>query len=264
MLNELPVLIPDLQVSFNYRLKTIKDLYFHDALKASVKNLKIKDIDTELSELVSAESLQKLAQFSLRGEAIFPVPIVLIQNPFLIGYYRLLLGFSQKEFYSKGPFGLFKLMEEKGVVSKKAISEINFLCNSLIQSAEFFVKEIDEFSLPLILDLQLLTVGPQFRGSMNNTYGQAATQKTFVFIKELVQKYIVLSTPTSIEILNDSGRSVNIAFSPDPDIEITEKFPSGNRGLVSIEIKGGRDLSNIHNRIGEAEKSHQKAKKRTF
>ncbi len=110
--------------------------------------------------------------------------------------------------------------------------------------------------------MQLLTVGPQFRGSMNNTYGQAATQKTFVFIKELVQKYIVLSTPTSIEIMNDSGRSVNIAFSPDPDIEITEKFPSGNRGLVSIEIKGGRDLSNIHNRIGEAEKSHQKAKKR--
>src|SRR5215831_11086308 len=28
----------------------------------------------------------------------------------------------------------------------------------------------------------------------------------------------------------------------------------------SIEIKGGGDLSNIHNRIGEAEKSHQKAK----
>jgi hypothetical protein len=114
----------------------------------------------------------------------------------------------------------------------------------------------------MILESQLLTVGPQFRGSMNNTFGQVATQKTFVFIKDLVQKYITSSTPTSIEIINDSGRNVSIAFSPDPDIEITEKFASGNRGLVSIEIKGGRDLSNIHNRIGEAEKSHQKSKKR--
>jgi hypothetical protein len=114
----------------------------------------------------------------------------------------------------------------------------------------------------MILESQLLTVGPQFRGSMNNTFGQVATQKTFIFIKDLVQKYIVSSTPTSIEIVNDSGRNVSIAFSADPDIEITEKFSSGNRGLVSIEIKGGRDLSNIHNRIGEAEKSHQKAKKR--
>jgi hypothetical protein len=30
---------------------------------------------------------------------------------------------------------------------------------------------------------------------------------------------------------------------------------------VAVEIKGGKDYSNIHNRIGEAEKSHQKAKK---
>jgi len=29
---------------------------------------------------------------------------------------------------------------------------------------------------------------------------------------------------------------------------------------VAIEIKGGQDYSNVHNRIGEAEKSHQKAK----
>ena len=32
--------------------------------------------------------------------------------------------------------------------------------------------------------------------------------------------------------------------------------------MVSIEIKGGADASNIHNRLGEAEKSHLKAKKR--
>lgn len=262
MSNSFPVLLPDLQISFNYRLKTIKDLYFHEALALTLSKLQISDIDNQLSSLVSAGSLNKLAQFSLRGEAIFPIPLLLIQNPFLLGYYRLLLGFSQKEFFSKGPFGKFKLMENKGIVTPKAINEIDALCKSLIKSAEIFVKEIDAFSLPLIQELQLLTVGPLFRGSMNNTYGQVATQKTFVIIKDMVKNYIVATTPTSIDIKNDSGRFVTIAFSPDPDIEITERFANGNRGLVSIEIKGGRDISNIHNRIGEAEKSHQKAKKR--
>lgn len=31
-----------------------------------------------------------------------------------------------------------------------------------------------------------------------------------------------------------------------------------------IEIKGGTDISNAHNRAGEAEKSHQKAKQQGF
>ena len=33
---------------------------------------------------------------------------------------------------------------------------------------------------------------------------------------------------------------------------------------MAIEIKGGKDISNIHNRIGEAEKSHQKARKKGY
>ena len=41
-------------------------------------------------------------------------------------------------------------------------------------------------------------------------------------------------------------------------------MPSGNRPQVAIEIKGGTDVSNVHNRIGEAEKSHQKARQTGF
>ena len=36
------------------------------------------------------------------------------------------------------------------------------------------------------------------------------------------------------------------------------------RNVVAIEVKSGTDVSNIHNRIGEAEKSHQKARQRSF
>jgi|ERR1043166_8234569 hypothetical protein len=55
-----------------------------------------------------------------------------------------------------------------------------------------------------------------------------------------------------------------IALSADPDIRIQEEFERKLRNKVAIEIKGGTDESNAHNRAGEAEKSHQKAKKQGF
>jgi hypothetical protein len=54
---------------------------------------------------------------------------------------------------------------------------------------------------------------------------------------------------------------VFIQFAPDPDIIIREQMSSGTfRNIIAIEVKAGSDFSNIHNRIGEAEKSHNKAK----
>jgi hypothetical protein len=94
-----PILSADLQVGFHYKLKVIKDLFFHEALSKTVRTLRVSDIDADLNKFVSQEALQKLATLSLRGEVIFPVPLLLTANPFLVGYYRLLLGFSQKEFY---------------------------------------------------------------------------------------------------------------------------------------------------------------------
>jgi hypothetical protein len=57
---------------------------------------------------------------------------------------------------------------------------------------------------------------------------------------------------------------VIIALSADPDIRIQEEFGGELRNKVAIEIKGGADVSNAHNRAGEAEKSHQKAKHQGF
>lgn len=253
-----PSLTPDLQVGFFYKLKNIKDLYFHEALSKTVKNLRIPDIDSELGKYVSNEALQKLASFSIRGEAFFPIPIILRANPFLLGYYRLLLGFSQKEFYSKGPFGRFRHLESTGKISPNAVPDI--VSKSLITSAEFLVKEIHELSMTSIAELQILTAGPQLRGSKNNEYGRVATEKTFDIIKTMVQAYSTKVAPKSIELTNDSGRGITIRFASDPDIVISEKLSKKERILISIEIKGGRDVSNIHNRIGEAEKSHQKAR----
>src|ERR1043165_400107 len=140
-LSKFPILSADLQVGFHYRLKSIRDLYFHDALRKTVQNLKISDIDKQLNDLVSQSALQKLASFSLRGELIFPIPLILILNPFLLGYYRLLFGFSQKEFYSKGPFGVFKSMEESGKINKSGLVKIQSLCESLIKTGESLITQ---------------------------------------------------------------------------------------------------------------------------
>jgi hypothetical protein len=260
----LPILKPDLQIAFHHRLKSINDQYLHQALSDTVRHLSIQDIDKQLADYVGHESIKKVASYGLRGELFFPVPCVMESNPKLLAYYRLLLGISQKEFYSKGPFGAFKRLEEQGIITQKVKPQIEALCISLIGTAEIMIGEIDDLSLTTIRDLQILTLGPQLRGGLNTEFGKNATDRIFKLLKSLVSPYLKNETDKALIIENDSNRIVTIEFSSDPDISIIEKIGSTNRPLVSIEIKGGKDKSNIHNRIGEAEKSHQKAKGLNF
>jgi len=109
------ILEPELQINFAQILRQLRDQYLQQALAKTIQNMEISEIDHELARYVPAQSLSLLASRGLRGELLFPVPAVLQQNPYLLGYYRLLLGFSQKIFYS-GEFGLtsFKSMEDWG------------------------------------------------------------------------------------------------------------------------------------------------------
>jgi hypothetical protein len=260
----IPPLSPNLQLGFFYKLRDFRSLYLKEALQESIKQIDLRILDLELYELVPSNSLIRLASFSLRGEVLFPVPVLLEINPRLLAYYRLLLGFSQKEFYAKGPYGRFKGMEEKGYLSSSAKDNLDILCLSLIKSAEALLHGLDSINLRQLEELQLLTVGPQFRGTKNNELGIAATQNVFEVIIDLVEPYIIERNAKELIVLNNSQRKVYIKFAADPDIAIFEEMPQSLRPLVSIEIKGGQDMSNIHNRIGEAEKSHQKAKAKKF
>lgn len=106
---------PQLQIDFAFALEQIRGLYLQHALSEAVGKLDIKNIDAELARIVPSASLTQLATRGLRGELMFAVPSLLSSSPRLLGYYRLLLGFSQKAFYTT-QFGLtrFKSMEEKG------------------------------------------------------------------------------------------------------------------------------------------------------
>jgi len=258
---------PELQVSFAQALLEIRKAMLQDALRKTVRKLPISEIDKELSKLVSAHSLASLAGNSLRGEYFFPVPVVLKANPRLIGYYRLLYGYSQKEFYKSEVAGCLKAMEIDGLLSPKNLARLGAFCQSMAKAGALLLASIstEAINTSLLYDLTLLTLGPQLRGGANVKLGTAAILGVFGILKEVVEKAITDSNTNTITLKNAAGRTVFIEFASDPDIIIREALPSGNfRHVVAIEVKGGRDFSNVHNRIGEAEKSHQKARANNY
>lgn len=256
--------IPQLQIDFSFALSQRRKQYLQDALFQTIQEMDIARIDIELNRYVPERSLKALAGHGLRGEILFPVPVVLAHNPRLLGYYRLLLGYSQKAFFSgETGLGRFKAMEEKGTLSKLCSASLPDLCTSLIRASSQLLDGIgvERITRELLDDLTLLTVGPQLRGGANVKIGIAGIVTVFEVIHDIVKAAAHDSNPNRIELRNAAGRRVLIEFAPDPDIIIREEMaPDSFRNVIAIEVKGGTDFSNIHNRIGEAEKSHQKAR----
>ncbi len=57
------------------------------------------------------------------------------------------------------------------------------------------------------------------------------------------------------------GRRFALIEGSDPDVRMGLTTPEGKEApIIAIEIKGGEDARNAHNRAGEAEKSHIKAR----
>jgi hypothetical protein len=255
---------PELQVDFAASLARIRHLYLQDALSETVRGLDITEIDRELAQHVPGASLAALAGNGLRGELMFPVPVVLLANPRLLGYYRLLYGYSQKEFYTSATgISRFKSMEEKGVTAPKNVYDVPELCNALCRAGVILLACIGQSKIgaALLDDLTLLTLGPQLRGGANVKKGSAGIVTVFKAIHTIVEASVVKLEATRMEIKNAAGRTVLIEFAADPDIIIrAEMRPGTYRNIIAIEVKAGSDFSNIHNRVGEAEKSHQKAR----
>jgi hypothetical protein len=257
----------NLQASIASELEEIRKLFLQQALAKAVRGLDLRAINSELDALVPPTDLAQLASRGIRGELLFPVPCLLRANPKLLGYYRLLLGFSQKEFYNKSKLARLEVMESKGELPSRVESELDELCRALAVRASEMATTIgfDRITTELLDDLTLLTLGPQLRGSHNTRIGKAANEAVFKIIENIVHHALSESSDTRLELSNASGRPVSIAFSADPDISITEGISAKTiKSVVAIEIKGGADKSNIWNRLGEAEKSHQSAKHRGF
>lgn len=255
---------PAQQISFTQKLLEARYRYLQQALSETVRTEDIADIDRELAQLSPRKSLNALARKGLRGELLFAVPVLLRANPYLVAYYRLLLGYSQKEFFTTATgASIFKTGESRGVLSASALEALPMFCAAMNQAADMLLEGVglDAISRELLDDLTLLTLGPQLRGGSNNKRGTDAIARVFAIVQAIVKQSVTSSDEKSLVIKNAAKREVVIEFAADPDLVIRERMAKGSvRNVVAIEIKGGTDYSNVHNRIGEAEKSHQKAR----
>ena len=262
-----PVLKPSGQIDFYARLQAVRERYLSEALKKTVDDpsFDLETLNSELSEYVDSKHLKRLASFGLRGEVCLPVPYLFTRNPYLLGYYRLLYGFSCKAFYDQGPFKRFQSLENDGKIQIPVKPLIPSFCRSLAATGEMLLEFIDPVSLSIVNELQALTLGAQFRGSGNVKVGQSgAIDSFFNLIKLLVAAYNPKVKGRKITLHNDSMLPVSIRVASDPDVSITLKLEAEERKLVAIELKGGTDVLNIWNRLGEAEKSHAKARANGF
>jgi hypothetical protein len=249
------------------QLEQARRLFLQEALRAAIAaTVDLAVIDSELRELAPLGELQKLASCGLRGELVFAVPSLLEVKPNLLGYYRLLLGFSQKEFYGKLKLGRFVSMETKGKLHRKLVPELRSLCVALNERAAELLRELesDKITANLLHELSLLTLGAQLRGGSNNAIGQAAIRLVFDLIQEIVKPSLLSASQTELSLKNAAGRVVVVRFASDPDITVIEELGATKKNILAIEIKGGEDASNVWNRLGEAEKSHQTAKETGF
>jgi len=192
--------------------------------------------------------------------------LVLETTPTLVGYYRLLLGVPQKSFYQGAPgMGQFKSMETVGRLSASQRARLPEFCRAMSQALADLVRQLSpQVTQRDVTELPLLTLGQQLQGANNVRIGKQAIVDVFLAIGEIVKTHIVKREEQKLAVLNASDRKVLISVAQDPDVRIEEEFSGVLRKKVAIEIKGGTDRSNAHNRAGEAEKSHQKAKNQGF
>lgn len=253
---------PARQIGFHELLAAARQTVLADALSAALREVDPDIVKQEMSSYVPPDAQRILAGAGIRDEQVFPVPAVLRAKPTLVGYYRLLLGVPQKRFYT-GASGLgpFKSAEERGVLKARQDALLSGFCRAMCQALAEMVRVISPTITPRdVGELPLLTLGAQFQGSNNNRIGQRATIDVFLAVKEIVSEHVIEEDAHVILVRNSAGRSVRLVQAADPDICIEEEFEGSYRPKTAIEIKGGTDRSNVHNRAGEAEKSHQKAR----
>lgn len=152
-------------------------------------------------------------------------------------------------------------MEEKGALTSAIESRLYGLCTAMNVSLGKLIDRIaPTITMQDIDQLPLLVLGVQIDGALRNRIGADATLGVFEAVTSIVMGSVDLMRhePNRISFLNNSNRLVTIKLAADPDMVIEEKIGGSSAFKVAIEIKGGTDASNAHNRAGEAEKSHRK------
>lgn len=235
-----------------------------DAVRSAAAQVPAATLRAEMLKHAPASGLQLAQTTNVRDEHVFLTPTLLRTAPGTFTYYRLLLGISRKQFYT-GATGLrpFEAMEDQQEIRARAEPLIDDLCTEMNEAMYVLLTSLPRGTLARdVVELPFLTLGSQADGSWRTQIGTAATTDVFEAMKAVVknQGRSYVETESTITMTNSAGREVTLALAPDPDVVIRETVNGQDVYKVAIEIKGGGDYSNVHNRAGEAEKSHQKAR----
>jgi hypothetical protein len=245
-------------------LGRVRQIGLHDAVRAAAKEVPATTLRDEVTAHAPVAGLQAIQGTGIRDEEVFATPTVLRTAPGTLAYYRLLLGVSQKQFYTtKSGLSVFGSMEDRQVIRNEADPLIEDLCKDLNEAMSVLLQALPQANLRQDVDqLPLLTLGAQADGSWRGQIGAKATTGVFDAMKAVVKGKgkPYTETDVSITVVNNSGREITLALAPDPDVVIREDVNGSLVYKAAIEIKGGADYANLHNRVGEAEKSHQKAR----
>lgn len=248
----------ELAIELYENLIEARRLYLHPALREAVKKVGVIRIDEELHRLVPHEALSLLAQLGLRGELVFPVPSIITYSPSLLGYYRMLLGFSKKEFSKRG-YSSWVRAEESQVLSPVHVTNLEQYCSYLIKHLSILVEAMGQFRDRDLSDLALLTLGPTLQGGRNTVIGSNAERQIFQVFQQLVNPWIVYLNGPLMRFKIPNEQTFELVRKNDPDISLSIGLGASSLPLLALEVKGGGDATNAHNRAGEAEKSHIKA-----
>ncbi len=254
------------QVRFHQLLVAARKTWLVDALGEALRTVDPITFKTQLVEYIPEDVQKILAAAGVRDEHIFPTPVILEAAPTLVGYYRLLLGVPQKTFYAGVTrMGRFKTMETRGRLTDSQKHSLPAFCSAMSVGLSDLVRQLSpSVTQRDLAELPLLTLGSQFQGANNNDIGRTAVLEVFLAVAELVEPHLTRRSDQQLILQNSAGRHVTITLASDPDVRIQEEVGTGVAQRVAIEVKGGTDRSNAHNRAGEAEKSHLKAKRDGF
>jgi hypothetical protein len=256
---------PSKQLQMHQMLLVFRRTILHGALRDAVASVDPRVLSSEMNLHAPPAERQLLAGAGIRDDEVFAVPSVLTAEPRLLGYYRLLLGIPQKQMYRSGTgFGAFKGMEDRGRIPSTVEADLGVLCDALNDAMGRMVREISpSITAQDIAQLPVLALGVQIDGSLRNKIGAVATSGVFESIVDIIagvnQTAVQAANGKSLSLTNAAQRTVVVKLASDPDVVIEEVINGTAMLKVAIEIKGGTDSSNAHNRAGEAEKSHQKA-----
>lgn len=254
------------QVAFHQLLVSARRTWLAGALSDALAKAEPELLKEQILDCAPPDALRILASAQIRDELVFPTPVILGLKPTLLGYYRLLAGVPQKTFYASGTgLARFKSMETFGNINENQRRDLPDLCRAMgIELAALITEISPSVTHQDLAELPLLTLGSQFQGANNNRIGQQATRDVFLVIASIAERAIQSRSETKLILKDSSGNAVTVSLASDPDVRVQVQQGELSIKKLAIEIKGGTDRSNAHNRAGEAEKSHQTARNQGY